>query len=49
MQEFCNNLYDNLRPIIIHVVHIETLAELCSVLKNEILAEYSQNKCKLNN
>ena len=32
-------LYDRLRPIIIHVVHIETLAELCSILKTEILMD----------
>lgn len=32
-------LYDRLRPIIIHVIHIETLAELCSILKTEILME----------
>lgn len=32
-------LYDKLRPIIIHVVHIETLAELCSILKSEILVD----------
>ena len=32
-------LYDRLRPIIIHVAHIETLAELCSILKTEILMD----------
>lgn len=37
-------LYDKLRPIIIHVAHIETLAELCSILKTEILAENVRTK-----
>lgn len=37
-------LYDKLRPIIIHVVHIETLAELCSLLKTEILVENVKTK-----
>lgn len=35
----CLVLYDRLRPIIIHVIHIETLAELCSILKTEILMD----------
>jgi hypothetical protein len=39
MEELCMLLYDRLRPIIIQVVHIETLAELCSILKTEILME----------
>lgn len=43
LAEFCMVLYDVLRPIIIHVVHIETLAELCSILKNEILIENVKN------
>lgn len=37
-------LYDRLRPIIIHVVHIETLAELCSILKTEILMDNMKTK-----
>ena len=39
LEELCMILYDRIRPIIIHVVHIETLAELCSILKTEILLE----------
>ena len=39
LEELCMILYDKLRPIIIHAVHIETLAELCSILKSEILAD----------
>ncbi len=44
MEELCLVLYDSLRPIIIHVNHIETLAELCSILKTEILMENVQKQ-----
>lgn len=37
------SLYDVLRPLIIHVVHLETLSELCSILKNEMLEDHVQN------
>ena len=40
-------LYDRLRPIIIHVAHIETLAELCSILKTEILMDNVKTNGKL--
>lgn len=33
LENLCNNLYYVLRPLIIHVNHLETLAELCSILK----------------
>lgn len=46
LEEFCTKLYDTLRPIIIHVVHIETLAELCSILKNEILMDNIKNNAE---
>lgn len=42
LDELCVILYDCLRPIIIHVNHIETLAELCSILKTEILMDNVQ-------
>ena len=42
-------LYDRLRPIIIHVIHIETLAELCSILKTEILMENIKTNGSLKN
>ncbi|RNA36024.1 Conserved oligomeric Golgi complex subunit [Brachionus plicatilis] len=44
LEELCLILYDRLRPIIIHVVHIETLAELCSILKTEILMDNMKTK-----
>ena len=33
LESLCTNLYDALRPLIIHINHLETLAELCSILK----------------
>ncbi|XP_026472780.1 conserved oligomeric Golgi complex subunit 3-like [Ctenocephalides felis] len=39
----CSTLYDMLRPLIIHINHLETLAELCSILKVEMLDEHVQN------
>nr|CAB3232543.1 conserved oligomeric Golgi complex subunit 3 [Phallusia mammillata] len=39
----CGNLYDLLRPLIIHVYHLETLAELCTILKTEMIDDHVQN------
>nr|XP_018668391.1 conserved oligomeric Golgi complex subunit 3 [Ciona intestinalis] len=39
----CGNLYDMLRPLIIHVYHLETLAELCNILKMEMIDDHVQN------
>jgi hypothetical protein len=33
LESLCTSLYDALRPLIIHINHLETLAELCSILK----------------
>ena len=33
-------LYDNLRPLIIHITHLETLAELTSILRNEVVGQH---------
>lgn len=33
LQNLCHILYDAFRPLIIHMNHMETLTELCSILK----------------
>ena len=33
LEILCSVLYDSLRPVIIHMNHMETLTELCSILK----------------
>ncbi|XP_070539445.1 conserved oligomeric Golgi complex subunit 3-like isoform X2 [Ptychodera flava] len=43
LEKLCNNLYDVLRPLIIHINHLETLAELCTILKTEMLEDHVQN------
>lgn len=40
-------LYDTIRPFIIHINHLETLAEICSILRVEMLDEHVQNNCEL--
>ncbi|XP_054719988.1 conserved oligomeric Golgi complex subunit 3-like [Uloborus diversus] len=42
LEGLCMRLYDVLRPIIIHINHLETLAELCGILKVEMLEEHMQ-------
>ncbi|XP_035208176.1 conserved oligomeric Golgi complex subunit 3-like [Stegodyphus dumicola] len=42
LEGLCIRLYDVLRPIIIHINHLETLAELCGILKVEMLEEHMQ-------
>ncbi|XP_063069386.1 conserved oligomeric Golgi complex subunit 3 [Engraulis encrasicolus] len=43
LEKLCMSLYDVLRPLIIHVIHLETLSELCSILKNEMLEDHVHN------
>lgn len=40
-------MYDTLRPFIIHINHLETLAEVCSILRVEMLDEHVQHNGKL--
>lgn len=40
MEGLCTILYDILRPYIIRIDHLETLAEICSILKVEMLDEH---------
>lgn len=42
----CTILYDTLRPFIIHINHLETLAEICQILRVEMLDEYVHNNRK---
>lgn len=46
MEYLCNILYDTLRPFIIHINHLETLAEICSILRIEMLEEHVQQNRK---
>ncbi|XP_075895796.1 conserved oligomeric Golgi complex subunit 3 [Nelusetta ayraudi] len=43
LEKLCVSLYDVLRPLIIHIIHLETLSELCSILKNEMLEDHVHN------
>ncbi|KAK7484256.1 hypothetical protein BaRGS_00024505 [Batillaria attramentaria] len=48
LERLCTHLYDVLRPLIIHIQHLETLAELCGILKIEMMEEHvSQNPQEL--
>lgn len=39
LERLCRIFYDIVRPIVIHVPHLETLAELCTIMKMEMLEE----------
>ncbi|CAG4986238.1 unnamed protein product [Parnassius apollo] len=43
LQSLCNGLYETLRPQIIHINHLETLAELCVILRIEVIEEQVNN------
>ncbi|PIK55765.1 putative conserved oligomeric Golgi complex subunit 3 [Apostichopus japonicus] len=46
LEGLCMSLYDVLRPLIIHINHLETLAELCGILKNEMLQDHVLNNAE---
>lgn len=46
MEGLCTILYDTIRPFIIHINHTETLAEICSILRVEMLDEHVRNNSK---
>ncbi|CAM2096114.1 conserved oligomeric Golgi complex subunit 3 isoform X1 [Lepidochelys kempii] len=46
LEKLCLSLYDVFRPLIIHVIHLETLSELCGILKNEMLEDHVQNNAE---
>ena len=33
LESLCNVLYETFRPLVIHMTHMETLAEMCNILK----------------
>lgn len=43
LESLCTSLYDTIRPFIIHINHLETLAEICCILRIEMLDEHVQN------
>ncbi|KAI4484215.1 hypothetical protein M0804_007671 [Polistes exclamans] len=43
LESLCTSLYDTVRPFIIHINHLETLAEICCILRIEMLDEHVQN------
>jgi hypothetical protein len=46
LEVLCTTLYDVLQPFIIHINHLETPAEVCSILRLEMLEEHVQNHRK---
>lgn len=39
LERICTSVYDKVRPLVIHMKHLESLAELCSILRLELLHE----------
>ncbi|XP_066915841.1 conserved oligomeric Golgi complex subunit 3-like [Clytia hemisphaerica] len=46
MENVCGILYDTFRPLIIQMTHMETLAELCNILKVEMLEDHIQKRAE---
>ncbi|CAH1639497.1 unnamed protein product [Spodoptera littoralis] len=47
LQSLCTGLYESLRSQIIHINHLETLAELCVILRVEVIEEQVNNDPRL--
>ncbi|CAL4079474.1 unnamed protein product, partial [Meganyctiphanes norvegica] len=43
LQGLCVGLYDVLRPLLIHIDHLETLSELCNILRRGMIEEHIQS------
>lgn len=43
LELLCTYLYNVLRPIVIHINHLETLSELCCIVKQEVLEDLVVN------
>lgn len=46
MENLCGILYETFRPLIIHMTHMETLAEICNILKVEMLEDHVQRNAE---
>lgn len=44
LSKLCRCLYDAVRPLIIHINHVEILSELCDILKDELLQQDDPKK-----
>ena len=47
LDKICQKLYDTLRPVVIHLEHLESLSEICYILKNELIDENILNQSEL--
>ena len=45
LEILCSTLYDSLRPVIIHMNHMETLTELCTILKVNLFCHNYDHCC----
>ncbi|CAL8118689.1 unnamed protein product [Orchesella dallaii] len=43
MENLCLPIYETLRPLLIKIQHLETLAEMCTILRIEMLQEQASN------
>uniref|UniRef100_A0A8D8ZX47 Conserved oligomeric Golgi complex subunit 3 n=1 Tax=Cacopsylla melanoneura TaxID=428564 RepID=A0A8D8ZX47_9HEMI len=43
LEELCTSLYDIVRPLVIHMQHLETLSELCTVLRHQVQEQIQMN------